>query len=180
MKYASEFRLPPPSQSEVLRGVVKWFDPSRGFGFVLVPGFQSEFLLHQNVVRSYGQDSIADGASVDFRYEEQSNGLRVTEVLSIVGAVRSIQYEDIVRPEYIWKDFVPARVKWFDKTKGYGFVNIYGSDEDIFVGHKTLKQAGLQELSFGEALSVQICEARGRKRVHEIQDWPVSLETPTD
>lgn len=158
-------------------GVVKWFDASKGFGFLLVPGFDAEFLLHRNVLRDYGQDSVADGASIEFKYAEQANGLRVVEIRSIAGTVRSIEYEDLVHPDRVWEDFVPARVKWFDRTKGYGFINRYGCAEDVFVGSDVLKRNGLQELSFGQALCVQICEARGRKRVHAIQDWPASIKS---
>lgn len=162
-------------QSGTLTGVVKWFDPFRGFGFVLVSGFEDDFLLHLNVLRDFGKESAADGATIEFKYAKQENGLRVVEILSLTGAIRHIEYEDLVHPERISKEFVPARVKWFERTKGYGFVNCYGSPEDVFVGSDILKRNGLKELSLGQALDVRICEARGRKRVYEIRDWPTKL-----
>lgn len=159
------------TETMTLTGVVKWFDLSRGFGFVLVSGFDAEFLLHVNVLRDYGQENAAEGAAIEFRYVRRENGLRVSEVLAINATARSIQYEDLVHPDRVWEDFVPARVKWFDKTKGFGFVNRFGCTEDVFVGSDVLNRCGLQELSFGQALSIQVCEAGGRKRVHEIKEW---------
>jgi len=165
----------PTRQSATLRGVVKWFDPSREFGFVLVPGYEEEFLLHLNVLRDYGQESAADGATIEFLHTKQASGARVVEILSLTGTVRSIEYEDLVHPDRVSKEFVPARVKWFEKAKGYGFVNCYGSAEDVFIGSDVLKRNGLKELSFGQALNVKICEARGRKRVYELRDWPTGF-----
>ena len=162
-------------QSATLTGVVKWFDPFRGFGFVLVSGFEDEFLLHLNVLRDFGKENAADGATIQFKYAKQENGLRVVEILSLTGTVRSIEYEDLVHPDRVAKEFVPARVKWFERTKGYGFVNCYGSPEDVFIGSDILKRNGLKELNLGQALDVRICEARGRKRVYEIRDWPTKL-----
>ena len=42
-----------------LCGVVKWFDPSKGFGFMVADGTQDDILLHANVLRNLGQSSVA-------------------------------------------------------------------------------------------------------------------------
>ena len=49
-----------------LCGVVKWFDPSKGFGFIVADGTQDDILLHANVLRNFGQSSVADNARIEF------------------------------------------------------------------------------------------------------------------
>ena len=39
-----------------------------------------------------------------------------------------------------------ARVKWFDKAKSFGFANIWGSSEDVFVHVEILRSSGLADL----------------------------------
>ena len=47
----------------------------------------------------------------------------------------------------------PARVKWFDKAKGFGFANVFGSSADIFVHIEVLRMSGLADLLPGEAIA---------------------------
>ena len=49
-----------------LCGVVKWFDQSKGFGFIVADGTQDDILLHANVLRNFGQSSVADNAWIEF------------------------------------------------------------------------------------------------------------------
>ena len=47
----------------IVSGLVKWFDPVKGFGFVLADEGGPDILLHANVLRNFGQGSVADGAA---------------------------------------------------------------------------------------------------------------------
>ena len=51
----------------VVEGRVKWFDPGKGFGFIISDVAEGDILLHANVLRNYGQSSIADGAEITVR-----------------------------------------------------------------------------------------------------------------
>lgn len=67
--------------------------------------------------------------------------------------------------------FEPARVKWFDKAKGFGFANIFGSDDDIFLHVEILRHYGLSDLQPGEAISVRIIAGPRGKMAGEVQSW---------
>jgi CspA family cold shock protein len=159
-------------QTAKLSGTVKWFDTSKGFGFVTVPGFDADFLLHQNVLHDVGCITILDGAGVEFKYAYSANGFRITEIVSVILPQDPVDHEADDVPGYVSDQSVPARVKWFDANKGYGFVNRFGYEEDVFIGASVLKKFGLRELNAGEALCIQISELEGRKSVYRIHDWP--------
>ncbi|KQB95080.1 hypothetical protein AL073_18160 [Loktanella sp. 1ANDIMAR09] len=155
----------------VLFGEVKWFDVARGYGFVTTASLREDILLHKNVLQNFGRDSVADGAIIEFEYAEFDDRLRVTGVLSVKGVAISGDNECEEIAATVIDGCFPARVKWFDTAKGYGFVNRFGSLEDVFVGSGVVKEGGLNELICGQALCVQISEVEGRKRVHQIHEW---------
>ena len=60
----------------------------------------------------------------------------------------------------------PARVKWFDKGKGFGFANVFGRPEDVFIHAEVLRVSGFADLAAGEAVALRIVEGkRGRMAV---------------
>jgi CspA family cold shock protein len=62
---------------------VKWFDPVKGFGFVLADEGGPDILLHANVLRNFGQSSIADRAGVELDVQQTSRGRQAVQVLAI-------------------------------------------------------------------------------------------------
>ncbi len=154
-----------------LEGTVKWFDTQRGFGFVSVAGYDADFLLHQNVVQQFGRTSIAENVGVQFRFVATNSGFRVTHLLHLTAAPEEPTDGHEDQPDFVHNQTVPAKVKWFDGKKGYGFVNRFGSSEDIFVGVNVLRQSTFADLNAGEAVRVQIAETAGRKSVYRLYDW---------
>ena len=161
------------SHTERRKGTVKWFDANRGFGFVVIDGFEADFLLHQNILHGFGRTSIAEGSAVEFAYQGTRNGFKIVEIFAIAPPPANMiqDHQPQPQPDIISEERVPARVKWFDPSKGYGFVNAFGSAEDIFVGIAILRQSMLGDLQSGDALCIQIAETDGRKSVFSVHDW---------
>ena len=65
----------------------------------------------------------------------------------------------------------PARVKWFDKSKGFGFANVFGKRDDIFLHIEVLRQSGLSDLQPGEALAMRVIEGKRGSMAAEVQAW---------
>ncbi len=63
------------------------------------------------------------------------------------------------------------RVKWFDKAKGFGFANVFGSDEDIFVHVEVLRRSGLADLQPGEALALRVIEGKRGRMASQVISW---------
>ena len=66
-----------------LTGAVNWFDPGKGFGFVISDDPEMDILLHTNVLRNYGQSSVADGVEFFVRAHKTECGIQTSEILSI-------------------------------------------------------------------------------------------------
>ena len=73
----------PERDVPTLTGAVNWFDPGKGFGFVISDDPEMDILLHTNVLRNYGQNSVADGVEFFVRAHKTERGIQTSEILSI-------------------------------------------------------------------------------------------------
>ena len=162
-----------PSRVE---GIVKWFDPLKGFGFVVSNEGGPDILLHVNVLRNFGQSSVTDGARVELMSQTTDRGVQATEVLSITPPDSSqiTPLSDIVGLDseaVALAPMEPARVKWFDKSKGFGFANIFGKREDVFLHIEVLRLSGLADLQPGEALAMRVIDGKRGRMAAEVRAW---------
>ncbi len=168
------------TQRQVL-GQVKWFDPSKGFGFVISEEGGPDILLHANVLRNFGQGSVVDGSTIVIMVQDTQRGLQATEVLSITppDAEEGLPLRDMV--EYSAEDIAsrpvePARVKWFDKAKGFGFANVFGNNEDVFVHVEVLRRSGLSDLQSGEAIGLRMVDGERGRMAIEVIGWEAAAK----
>ncbi len=165
-------------------GTVKWFDPSKGFGFVVSDQGGPDILLHANVLRNFGQSSVADAAGIEVIVQETARGIQAVEVLHIEPPVASEAEEasivtggEIAEPVDLSLPLEPARVKWFDKAKGFGFANVFGRDEDVFLHIEVLRRSGLADLQPGEAVSLRVVDGKRGRMATQVTSWEAALRT---
>ncbi len=161
-------------------GRIKWFDPTKGFGFVVDPEGGPDILLHANVLRNFGQGSVADGAAVLVLAQITPRGAQAVEVLEILPPEgdRLAHIEDLHETSLEAIAALPleaARVKWFDKVKGFGFANVFGRNEDVFIHIEVLRQSGLADLGPGEAVALRVIDGKRGRMAAQVLAWEVAV-----
>ncbi|MQQ07045.1 cold shock domain-containing protein [Epibacterium sp. SM1979] len=164
------------SSMQTLRGVVKWFDPTKGYGFIVSDEGGPDILLHINVLRNFGQSSVADGAVVQLIAHRTTRGVQAVEVLEIEPPKREdvpvlSDFAELDMAEISTRPLEAARVKWFDKGKGFGFANVFGRSEDVFLHVEVLRQSGLADLQPGEALAMRVIDGKRGRMAVEVLAW---------
>ena len=164
---------------QTLHGRVKWFDPCRGFGFIVSDSADVDILLHANVLRNFGQGSVADNAGIVVRVQSTRRGVQAVEVLSIEppeGAAVPVSEEAglLVDSDSAALPIEPARVKWFDKNKGFGFANVFGRSEDVFIHAEVLRVSGFADLAAGEAVALRIAEGPRGPMAVKVLSWEIA------
>ena len=164
---------------QVLHGQVKWFDPVKGFGFIVSEEAGADILLHANVLRNFGQGSVADGAGITVRVQRTGRGVQAVEVLEIEPppmAALPAGEDGPAMPaaEVLALPLEPARVKWFDKGKGFGFANVFGRSEDVFIHIEVLRGSGFADLAAGEAVCLRIVEGKRGRMAVQVVSWEIA------
>lgn len=164
-----------------VHGRVKWFDPVKGFGFILSDETGTDVLLHANVLRNFGQSTVADGAEITVKVQQTQRGMQAVEVVSITppegaGFLMAGESNSYTAEEIAACPLEPARVKWFDKGKGFGFANVYGRSDDVFIHIEVLRMSGFADLAAGEAVCLRIVEGKRGQMAAQVLSWDAATK----
>lgn len=166
-------------------GHVKWYDAVKGYGFVVPEGGGPDIMVHASCVRAAGRLTLMEGARVHLVYGKGQRGLAAQELIEVEEPPEPVTppgFAESPRPtEFLAAaeevgPLVPARVKWFDKQKGFGFVNVFGNAEDVFVHMETVRRSGFQDLASGEAMAVRTTRGPRGLMVAELRLWEAATE----
>lgn len=166
----------------MVEGRLKWFDASKGFGFIVASEGGNDILLHANVLRNFGQGSIADNARVLVKVQETARGVQAVEILEITpvedeGRPALEDLGDSDAETIAALPLEPARVKWFDKGKGFGFANVFAQAEDVFIHIEVLRRSGFANLEPGEAVCLRLIDGKRGRMAAQVTSWETALRS---
>ncbi|WP_203103573.1 cold-shock protein [Skermanella rosea] len=172
-------RTPRPFATHV-RATVKWYNPSKGFGFVTPDDGSADVFLHVSVVEQAGLQSLNEGAILVCDLADGQKGPQVSTIHSVEAGTAAGQRGNRSAtgsryPRQSVSDYddygygsksssggtVEGTVKWFNPDKGFGFIVPDQGGKDIFVHIRAVERAGLSTLRDNQR--VRFIEKAGQK-----------------
>lgn len=142
-----------------ITGVVKWFDVAKGFGFIVPDNGMQDVLLHVTCLRRDGYQTILEGTRIVALIQKRDRGYQAFRILSMDQS--TAVHPSLMPPVRTHVQVTPTSglerviVKWFNRTKGFGFLTRGEGTEDIFVHMETLRRYGLTELRPGQSVLIR-------------------------
>jgi CspA family cold shock protein len=155
------FGFSPSDEGFQAEAVVKWFNLTKGFGFVAPADGSSDAFLHISALARAGLQEIAPGTKLLVQIGNGPKGRQVTSIVQVLGTG-----EIPVAPSAATgaEEEMTGTVKWFKTDKGFGFVTPDDKDRDVFIHRSVLQRAGLMQIESGQRVKMGVhSAAKGRE-----------------
>jgi CspA family cold shock protein len=175
----------PPQVVGEGKGVVKFFNPQKGFGFVVRDDGGEDVFVHISAVEQAGLTDLADGQPLEFTLVDRGGRVSATNI-RIEGDPMPVERSgggdragpggaggsgDRSGPQrQLTGEKASGTVKFFNAMKGFGFIQRDDGQPDAFVHISAVERAGMPTLSEGDRLQFEIeVDRRGKYAAVNLQ-----------
>ena len=145
---------PPSPQTEILRMHLKWFNASKGFGFLVPEDESFDAFVHVTILQDAGLNSAGEGAIFDCEVYDSGKGKQVRRITQVIA---SGAHPVAITPTT--ENGLPVMggiVKWYKAEKGFGFIIADDGQKDVFIHKSLLEKAGIDHLSEGQRVKITV------------------------
>lgn len=176
----------PSSSAPEAKATVKWYNSEKGFGFVEMADGSGDVFLHANSLQHAGYQTVTPGSVLQIRVGQSQKGRQVDQVISVEegtgeqpsSGARSFGGGGFDRPRSGPRTprqqpsgpsvEMTGVVKWYNSTKGFGFISPQDGGKDVFVHATALEHAGLPPLQEGQSVRMNVVQGAKGPEVSSI------------
>ncbi len=166
-----------PGETFRLTGKIKWFNRSKGFGFIVPSDGGGDVFLPLSALERSGHSEAPDGASVVFEWAQGPKGRAVTQIIEIDASTatprtpRENRFRDRDSQDESTgpSESLDGVVKWYDPARGFGFILPNDGGKDIFVHVTALRRSGIEMLEPGQAVRMMVAQARRGREAASVE-----------
>lgn len=161
----------PPMEGDHLEGAVTWFSASKGFGFIKPSDGSEDVFVHVSVVQRANLEGLREGATISCEVAPGKKGRQVTRILEVDDSTATAELAPAADSGFRSGPRTPRSfgnagfggaapgpagdpgeglVKWFNATKGFGFITPDTGGKDVFLHASVVRRAGLVEVQPGQ------------------------------
>lgn len=155
---------------------VKWFNREKGFGFVSFDDGLADAFIHARSIEPLGYQELLPGTKLKVCTIQNFKGPQVSQVINIDDTTasqpaqkqsyrnKSNGYSSYAESDDVEQGWMMGTVKWYNPTKGFGFVSVEDGGKDVFLHRSVLLRAGLEQVSEGQHINLEVSEGpKGRE-----------------
>jgi len=152
----------PPQVVGEGKGIVKFFNPQKGFGFIVRDDGGEDVFVHISAVEQAGLTDLADGQPLEFTLVDRGGRISATN-LRIEGEPMAVERAERAPQRQLTGEKASGTVKFFNAMKGFGFIQRDDGQPDAFVHISAVERAGIPTLNEGDRLEFEIeVDRRGK------------------
>lgn len=152
----------PPQVVGTGKGVVKFFNSGKGFGFIQREDGGEDVFVHISAVERAGLEGLAEGQELEFNLVDRGGKISASD-LQVVGDVIPVEAKPAAPQRELTGEKAVGTVKFFNSVKGFGFITRDDGEQDAFVHISAVERSGLSQLNEGDRVEFDLeVDRRGK------------------